>query len=147
MNSTTLRLFAERVRTDFETRNLDLLLLQGLYQSYHPVPRIEEFIASALDIFPRLNCGVASVYMRHLLASGTIIQGAYGSTNHSFLQLSDGCIIDITADQFGGPRIYAGTLRKPWSLAAIDDSVTRVRPSSRVREARSVRKPDSLQVI
>ena len=39
-----------------------------------------------------------------------MMQGVYenASVNHVWLQCEDGTIIDPTADQFGGPKVYVG---------------------------------------
>ena len=105
---------ARNVRRNFEKRTIDYLLLGELYQEYNPCPDIAEFIDTSKKIFPRYNCGLASVYLQHLLG-GEIVQESYSRYQHTFLLLEK-IIIDITADQFGGPRIYVGALIRPWCI-------------------------------
>jgi len=50
------------------------------------------------------------------VAEGEIVQGKYQNENHTFLMLEDNQIVDITADQYGGPKVYVGDLKLPWSL-------------------------------
>jgi len=66
-------------------------------------------------LFPKLNCGIASLYIQYKLKHGTIVQGFYNNIPHTFFLLGDN-IIDITADQFGGPKIYTGKLKEPWRI-------------------------------
>ncbi len=107
---------AEAVRERFEARDLDRDLLARLYGDYADVGDVKQFVNQALEMFPRLSCGVASVYLRYELGKGAIVQGGYGLHDHTFLRLDDGTLIDITADQYGGPRTYVGKLLPPWSL-------------------------------
>jgi len=81
---------------------------------YNPVANIESFLDWAKDQFPKLNCGLTAVYLKHHLGTGQIIKGSYNKEHHTFLEIGDN-IIDITADQFGGPKIYVGPLKLPWS--------------------------------
>ncbi len=110
-----------QVRQAFCRRECDPQLLARLYLLYNPVPDVERFVARALRTFPKYCCGLASVYLRHALGEGVVTCGLYGGDPHSFLLRHDG-IIDITADQFGGPEVYVGPLRLPWR--------TRVKPPS-----------------
>jgi hypothetical protein len=69
-------------------------------------------------IFPKGNCEITTVYLQSQLKTGEIINGSYLLENgqledHSFLKVGEE-IIDITADQFGGPTIYVGPLTFPW---------------------------------
>jgi hypothetical protein len=105
-------------RGQFNEHTLQRDLLKKLYKNYNPDVETESFIDKAAQIFPNLNCGIASVYLKHVLKKGKIVQGSYGSQNHTFL-LIDKTIIDITADQYGGPSVYVGPLKYPWSLKPI----------------------------
>lgn len=102
------------IRTDFESGNIPRYLLAKLYSQYNPTIKIDPFINEAANLFPKLNCGLASAYLQYSLGKGIIINGSYGDHNHTFLSLGE-TIVDITADQFGGPKIYIGPLRAPWS--------------------------------
>ena len=104
-----------KARTVFEHKSVNKKILQTLYEKYTTVPDCKQFIERASDLFPKLNCGLASVYLQYLLKKGRIIQGKYGENNHTFLLVKN-TIIDITADQYGGPKIYIGPLQVPWSL-------------------------------
>ena len=44
-----------------------------------------------------------------------MVTGSYEGQKHTFLML-DNLVLDITADQFGGPALYVGSLVSPWSL-------------------------------
>jgi hypothetical protein len=103
----------ERTRTDFDQKNVNIRDLSRLYQAFNPVPNIDMFVLEALKMFPELNCGLATVYLQSKLG-GEIIKGKYQERYHTFLMLGDQ-IVDITADQYGGPRIYVGPLQAPWS--------------------------------
>jgi hypothetical protein len=105
------------VRRALSSRECDPVVLARLYQRYNPVPDVEAFVGHALRIFPRLCCGLASVYLRHCLKEGVVTCGSYGDEPHSFLLRRDG-IVDITADQFGGPEVYVGPLKAPWHIRA-----------------------------
>lgn len=110
-----LQVAAAVAREKLEAGDLDRELLAKLYRKYADVGETRRFVARALTMFPRLSCGLASVYLRHCLGEGTIVRGRYGSHNHTFMLLNN-MIVDITADQYGGPRIYIGTIQPPWSL-------------------------------
>ena len=105
-----------RARYELQHGLVSKKLLCSLYSRYTPIDHVESFIQQSIILFPRLNCGIASVYLQHLLGKGTIQQGYYGSHNHTFLLLNDSTVIDSTADQFGGPTIYIGPLQYPWRI-------------------------------
>jgi len=105
----------QSVRLDFEAGRVDRKLLARLYRPYADVGDVDQFVNDASRSFPEGNCGLASLYLRHLLKMGDIVQGRYGPHSHTFLKIGDD-IIDITADQFGGPRTYVGLIMKPWSV-------------------------------
>ena len=108
--------FVKNARKDFESKSIELSLLKEIYSSYNPeVVDVDSFISKARDTFPVGNCGLASAYLQHILGKGEVIRGKYDGIPHTFL-LIDEIIIDITADQFGGPEIYAGPIKEPWSL-------------------------------
>jgi len=109
-----LQAVAIKAREDLERGRVSRELLERLYVAYNPNVEIDSFLKEASKIFPRLNCGVASVYLRYVLGGGEIIQGKYNQENHTFLQVGEH-IVDITADQFGGPKIYIGELKDSWS--------------------------------
>ncbi len=105
---------AVAIRRDFERRLIEPGLLEKIYTVYNPaLTNPESFLATATQLFPALNCGLASVYLQTVLGKGEIIHGTYKSEGHTFLAIKN-LIIDITADQFGGPKVYVGTLRWPW---------------------------------
>ena len=107
-----------RVRREFERHRAPVRMLMRLYDAYCPVPDKRAFIAAALRQFPKLNCGIATVYLRHRLGRGAIINGSYRGSGHTFLALGR-LIVDITADQFGGPPVYIGPLVPPWSRTSV----------------------------
>ena len=104
------------VRNQFERGEVDKQLLRRLYQTYRPVKQIDLFLKRAPNLFPRLNCGLASVYLRHILRDGKIVNGYYGKNKHTFLLLDDNLVVDITADQYRGPKVYLGPLKAPWKI-------------------------------
>lgn len=107
----------ELVRRDFESGKIPKKLLADLYHNYNPSVEIDSFIDEAERLFPALNCGLASVYLQHVIGRGEVVHGSYNDHNHTFLSIGE-LIIDITADQFGGPKVYIGPLQTPWSLTS-----------------------------
>lgn len=114
MNTSTTEKIVHGIRKQFEEGSVDQGLLAQLYRGYANVGNTRRFVAKAKDIFPHGNCGLASLYLKKELG-GQIVQGIYGGHEHTFL-LVDGTVIDITSDQFGGPKVYVGPLQSPWSL-------------------------------
>src|SRR3954469_2029442 len=95
---------ARRIRRRFESRKIPPLLLACLYESYTHVDDVTKFVTTAADIFPRLNCGIASTYLQSELGVGNIVNGSYKGHGHTFVLIDSAesdLIIDITADQFG----------------------------------------------
>ena len=106
--------FINKIRTDFEKGTVNGPLLRKLYKKYNPsIRNLEEFVKEALHIFPNLNCGLTAVYLKHLLG-GDIIKGKFKVHNHTFLVIKN-LVVDITADQYGGPKVYVGPLTYPWA--------------------------------
>ena len=116
MNLFKIEQMASKVRADFEANIIDESELKSLYQKYNPIDDIDIFMAKAKKMFPNLNCGLASIYLQKLFSNGKIVNGKYKNNNHTFLMLKESIIIDITSDQYGGPRVYVGPLQSPWSL-------------------------------
>lgn len=104
-----------QARLAFEQKKIPLTLLEELYRTYNSLPDLSQFMRKSQNLFPDLNCGIASLYLKHILGRGEIRKGLYGNHQHTVLLLDDQ-IIDITADQFGGPRIYRGPLTYPWYI-------------------------------
>lgn len=109
------------VREQFENQRINMRLLRELYHRYNPeVEDIDSFVRHAGNLFPKLNCGLATVYLRHKLGVGNIVNGKYRDEDHTFLLLGNnnekGIVADITADQYGGPDIYVGPLQSPWGF-------------------------------
>ena len=115
---------AMRARELFDSRQIDTARLASLYQRYNSLEDVTKFVAKGMQNFPHLCCGLASVYLREEIGFGQIIYGTYHSHRHSFLLIDGRLVVDITADQFGGPKVYVGALKLPWSLeaAALDNS-------------------------
>jgi hypothetical protein len=107
-----IRKTAYQTRKEFEAGTADQELLLELYQEYADVGDTVTFIHTAREIFPNGNCGLAFLYLKEKLG-GEVVQGRYRGHDHTFLVI-DGTVIDITADQFGGPKVYIGPLRLPW---------------------------------
>lgn len=105
---------AKQTRRQFESKSTDTELLVDLYRGYADVGDTVRFVDKARSMFPVGNCGIASLLLREKLG-GEVVQGKYGEQDHTFLSV-DGVVVDITADQFGGPRVYVGPLQPPWSF-------------------------------
>ena len=105
---------AFEIRKGFEEHNINRKALKELYQEYNNIENIDLFLDRAEKMFPKLNCGLTSVYLKNKLG-GRVVNGKYKSQNHTFLLLNKK-IVDITADQYGGPKVYIGPLQKPWSI-------------------------------
>lgn len=116
MNLSKVEQIAYKVRADFEAQRIDEDELKQLYQQYNPLEDIDSFMRSAREMFPNLNCGLTTVYMRTLLPDGKIVNGKYQNNNHTFLLLEDSIVVDITSDQYGGSKVYVGPLQSPWLL-------------------------------
>lgn len=114
----SIRQIAMEVRSEFEKRTLSEELLVQLYSSYCPGLDTVTFVQQALELFPKLNCGLASLVLRQRLKGGLIIKGSFGKFPHTFLRYEN-LIVDITSDQFQGPKIHVGKLRRPWSRRRI----------------------------
>lgn len=115
MNIIAIEKTACKIREQFETGAIDQELLIQLYRGYADVGNTVRFVSKAKDIFPRGNCGLASLYLKRELGGG-IVRGKYGKHSHTFLVI-DNIVVDITADQFGGPEVYVGPVQKPWVLS------------------------------
>jgi hypothetical protein len=110
---------ALQARHELVNDSVDRGLLYDLFETHSPGPGAEVVVDAALHSFPHLSCDVASVYLRHVLQEGSIVNGKYISTQklalpHTFLMTDELVVIDITADQFGGPEIYVGPPQEPW---------------------------------
>jgi hypothetical protein len=106
---------AKETRELFERGRIAPFLLAALYQTYNPVPDVLDFVRTARKIFPRLNCGLASLYLQRRAGEGVLVIGSYNGVCHTFLEVNHSLIVDITADQFGGPSVYVGPMTDPWS--------------------------------
>ncbi len=102
------------VRRKFESGKLEESRLAKLYDSYNPIPNTRLFVRSSVEMFPRLNCGLASLYLQDALKIGEIVRGRYKGEKHTFLLIDGRIVVDITADQYGGPKVYVGPLKSPW---------------------------------
>jgi hypothetical protein len=117
-NSNRFQVITE-TRQLLEKGEFDYEILLELYQEYNYLDDIHTFLESARKIFPMMNCGIATVCLKHRLKAGKIIRGSYAGYGHTFLGLEGDIIADVTADQFNGPAIYLGQLKKPWALEAV----------------------------
>lgn len=111
-NNVNLKRLVESVRLEFEQKSIPKEKLAKLYYKYNKEVNVDDFVNEAEKIFPQLNCGLASVYLQELFG-GIIKQGKYLDNNHTYLLLKNK-VIDITADQYGGPKVYVGELKFPW---------------------------------
>ena len=108
---------ATKIRKDFKENRIQDKILMDLYHVYNPDVDSRVFVHEAKKIFPKLNCGLASVYLKKILGAGEVVQGKYLENNHTFLKISKNKILDITADQYGGPKVYYGELKFPWQIS------------------------------
>ncbi|MBS3168250.1 hypothetical protein J4216_03940 [Candidatus Woesearchaeota archaeon] len=115
MNFSKLKAIVIKSRKDFENKKINKETLKELYLNYNKIEEIDTFLDEAEILFPKLNCGLASLYLKYKLKKGVIINGKYKENNHTFL-LMDNIIIDITSDQYDGPKIYIGEIKHPWKL-------------------------------
>lgn len=115
MNLKKIEAIAIKIRKEFRNFRIDEKELKRIYQDYNTLGNPDLFLSSSKQIFPNLNCGLTTVYLRNLLG-GEIINGKYKDNNHTFLILRKKIIIDITADQYKGPEVYVGPIRKPWAI-------------------------------
>jgi len=115
MNLVEIERIATKIRKEFENREIDYHLMKKLYLEYNPLADIDQFLDKSRKLFPRLNCGLASVCLKKIIGKGDVVPGKYGKNNHTFLLLGE-VVVDITSDQYRGPKVYVGPLRNPWSL-------------------------------
>lgn len=113
MSRATLQAKAQDVRRAFERAEFDIALARTVYEAYAPDIDIDLFLSRARELFPALNCGLCSTYLAAVLGCGVVRHGRYGTEGHTVLMVGS-LIVDITADQFGGPRVYVGALQLPW---------------------------------
>ena len=107
---------AHRARREFEERALPLPRLMRLYARYNVAVEAERFCIAAIDGFPRGACGLASLHLVTLLGRGEVVYGRFIDEGHTFVLLEDDVVVDITADQFGGPPVHVGPIHDPWHL-------------------------------
>ncbi len=60
------------------------------------------------DMMCAIVCYPLSGYLSILGERTEIVEVSLRYSNHVFLRLSDGRVLDPTADQFGGPKVYIG---------------------------------------
>ena len=119
---------AKEARQSFIERAIPKDKLKSLYLNYNSTDNIDSFLKKAERLFPKLNCGLASVYLKDKIPQAKIINGKYNTHNHTFLMLKN-TVIDITADQYKGPKIYVGELKYPYSLNQLENSTINPSPS------------------
>lgn len=106
---------AMRIRKSFEDGSVYTSQLGRDYLEYNPsLEDIDSFLSEAKKMFPKLNCGLATVVLRREIGFGEIVNGYYGQEKHTFLQMSPTEIVCITSDQYGGPPVYVGEIKPPW---------------------------------
>ncbi|KKP91764.1 MAG: hypothetical protein UR98_C0040G0026 [Parcubacteria group bacterium GW2011_GWA1_36_12] len=115
MNIKEIKKIALKVRKEFEEKEINIKTLTDLYNNYNKIENINDFIMQAQIMFPKGNCGIASLYLKYVLKEGTIQNLEYKNNKHTVLVI-DKNIIDITSDQYNGPKIYIGPINKPYRL-------------------------------
>ena len=108
-----LQKIAQDIRKKFEQKQIAQGELAQIYSAYNPAVNGMTFVVEAEKLFPRLNCGLTTAYLQKILG-GEIVQGRFKDWNHTYL-LVDGFVVDITADQYGGPKVYVGEWKFPWT--------------------------------
>ena len=106
-------------REGFERQTLDRDVLWLRYCRWNPSAYDEDkdfFLDLAAQSFPVGNCGLASAYLWEevSIGDGQPKSVFYRGEGHTVL-LGRIAMVDITADQFGGPRVYIGPMVSPWS--------------------------------
>ena len=54
------------IRNDFEKNKINYTLLKKEYMKYRKIKNIDSFIKRSKVLFPKLNCGLASVYLKNI---------------------------------------------------------------------------------
>lgn len=116
MRKNSLYNTVKNARELLESNSVNNMVLNELRKSYVDAADLDSFVSAADKIFPSLNCGIASLYLKQALKQGKVVKGSYNGNSHTFLILDKEKIIDITADQHGGPAIYVGPLISPWKI-------------------------------
>ena len=106
----------DNIRSDFERGSIPNNILVSLYSGYNKEVDSSVFVTKSKKMFPKLNCGLTSLYIQKKLGEGEIVRGSYLGNPHTFLMLDDKQIVDITADQYGGLGVYIGKIKQPWKL-------------------------------
>jgi len=116
MNLKEIKKIAEKARKDFEKSKISKEELAKLYNKYNPDVVAKNFVEEAEKLFPKLNCGLTSIYLKNKILRFKIVKGRYNDYNHTFLLVDKKLIVHITADQYDGPKVYAGPIKKPWTI-------------------------------
>lgn len=113
---------AKKARNDFEQGTVSRPMLRAVvrlsFPEYPPYEVIDQYLALLEGIFPDENCDLTTGYLLEQLGEGELIVGTYDGNPHVFLGIFVGLekmIVDITADQFGGPPVYVGPMVEPWT--------------------------------
>lgn len=113
-----LKAIAKKMRKAFETQAIPSQELIDAYQAYHPTKNIKQIVQSSQKTFPHGTSKLTAAYLQKEIGTGTIVHGNYKGKQHAFLKVGK-TIIDITADQYGGPAVYVGPLKAPWDLVTV----------------------------
>ena len=110
---------AAKVRNEFESQSVDRDLLWVRYCRWNPAAwRYDKnrYLDLAAASFPLGSCGLASAYLwgEVDVGEGQPKSVYYRGYEHTVL-LGRIAMVDITADQFGGPRVYIGPMLDPWT--------------------------------
>ncbi len=89
-----MKTIATSVRKKFEKGSVDKKELKKFYLDYNFIENIDDFIDTAQEMFPKLNCGLASVYLKGLFNCGDVVNGFYKNQGHTFLLINK-MVIDI----------------------------------------------------
>ncbi len=100
-------------RLELINRSVDMRLLAILHKQHFPLHQIRDILPQILQDFPQNNSTIATSYLQFIMG-GDVTRGQYEHHPHFYLTLPRNVIVDITADQFGGPEVFVGKIRSPW---------------------------------
>ena len=127
---------AIQARRDFDNKSVDVQYLKSLVEKHLPYiaenykDGLTQWIEQSVANFPIDCCEIGAAVLLDRVGEGEIAHGRYerepiGPHNirksHTFWTQAEtpgktALMADITADQYGGPPIFVGSLKRPWTL-------------------------------
>lgn len=78
---------------------------------------VDKLMETAKRLFPTGCCGLASCLVAAEIPDAKVVTGAYVHDGeerpHTWVEY-ESMVVDVTADQFGGPRVYVGEKTSEW---------------------------------